>query len=174
VGKYSHVDLIVSDGNIEVQERDWTSGPDDFELEIGNFFVYSVVLFDRENYFERVKKPYVPFYAEGLRQNRLEQVKQYMFNNLDHISLYVRRRLFFNGISRLYNASKEFLQALFISRKVYPISYDKWIREQLVGILKEPRLYREFVKLYEINKLESEELIQKAETLSLLAEQHLE
>jgi hypothetical protein len=74
----------------------------------------------------------------------------------------------------LYNASKEFLQALFISRKVYPISYDKWIREQLVGILKEPRLYREFVKLYEINKLESEELIQKAETLSLLAEQHLE
>ncbi len=174
VGKYSHVDLIVSDGKIRLQEREWTSGPDDFELEIGNFFVYSVVLFDRANYFERMKKPYVPFYAESLRQKRLGKVKMYLFNNLDHIPLYVKRGLVFNGFSRLYNASKEFLQALFISRKVYPISYDKWIKEQLVEILNEPELYGQFVKLYEINTLESEELIHKAEQLRVLAQQLLE
>ncbi|MFX0170238.1 MAG: nucleotidyltransferase domain-containing protein [Candidatus Hodarchaeota archaeon] len=173
-GKYSQVDLIVSDGKIEAQERDWTSGPDEFELEIGNFFVYSDVLFDREKYFDTMKQPYLPFYAETLREQRLAQVKMYMYNNLDHIPLYVQRGLFFNSFSRLYNASKEFLQALFISKKVYPISYDKWIKEQLVEVLKEPKLYREFVKLSEIKNLESEELIQKADQLRTLAQQHLD
>lgn len=173
VGKFSHIDLIVSDGIIELPEREWTSGADDYELEIGNFFVYSALLFDREKYFHKVKKPYLPYYSESLRQQRLEQVKLYLFNNLDHIPLYVKRGLVFNGFSRLYNASKEFLQALFISRKVYPISYDKWIKEQLIEILKEPDLYREFVKLYESHKLESDELIQKAEQLRKLAQNYL-
>ena len=42
VGKYSHVDLDFIDGDFEPQPRSWTSGPDEFELEIGNSLVYTV------------------------------------------------------------------------------------------------------------------------------------
>jgi len=172
-GQYSHIDLHITDGKVKIPERDWTSGPDEYELEIGNIFVYSVALFNRGNYFEKLKKKYLPYYSQKLQKERLAEVKKYMFNNLDHIPLYVRRGLYFSGFSRLYNASKEFLQALFIKRKTYPISYDKWIKEQLVEILKEPKIYKDFVGLLEIKDLESDELIRKAQELNAMAKRYL-
>lgn len=44
VGKYSHVDLEFFDGDFVPESRGWTSGADGFELEIGNYLVYSVPL----------------------------------------------------------------------------------------------------------------------------------
>ncbi len=173
IAKYSHIDLIVSDGKVEIRQRDWTSGPDAYELDIGNLFIYSVVLFDRNNYFKNLKKKYLPYYFEKLRKKRLSEVKKYLFNNLDHIPIYVKRKLYFQAFSRLYNASKEFLQAIFIKRKIYPISYDKWIKEQFVEILEEPKLYKDFVNLFEIRKLESDELIGKYKKLKESVEKYL-
>ena len=172
-GKYAHVDLHITTGKIEQKERGWTTGPDEFELEIGNIFKYSVVLFDRNRHFEKLKRKYLPYYSEALRKKKLKEVKRYMYNNIEHIPSYVKRGLYFQSFSRLYNASREFLQALFIKRKVYPISYDKWIREQIVDILDEPKLYKEFVSLYEIRHLESNELARKAKKLKSLAENYL-
>lgn len=171
--KYSHIDLFVSDGKIKITKRDWTSGPDEYELSIGNLFVYSAVLFDRNNYFKNLKKKHLPYYSEKIRKERLIEVKKYLFNNLDHVPLYVKRKLYFQAFSRLYNASKEFLQAIFIKRKIYPISYDKWIKEQMVEILEEPGLYKNFVNLLEIKKLESNELIGKYRKLKRMAEEYL-
>ena len=55
VGKYSHVDLEFIDGNFVPKPRGWTSGPDEFELEIGNNLVYSVTLWKHSNYLKRLK-----------------------------------------------------------------------------------------------------------------------
>ncbi len=65
VGEYSHVDLDFVDGCFMPKPRDWTSGPDDFELEIGNTLVYSVPLWERSGYFERLKAKWLPYYARS-------------------------------------------------------------------------------------------------------------
>ena len=54
---------------------------------------------------------------------------------------------------------------MFIARRIYPIAYDKWVREQVVEILQLPDLYPQFVHLLEVDHLESDELIHKAETI---------
>lgn len=164
VGKFSHMDIHVSDGKLKIKRRDWTSGPDEFELEIGNMFVYSKVLYGRKS-FERLKKQYLPYYDEKLRKQRLEEVKKYCLNNLEHVPLYVKRQLYFQAFDRIYKANQEFMQALFISRKVYPIAYDKWIKYQFYDILKMPELYELVKGNISIANLESDELVIKAEKL---------
>lgn len=172
-GRYSHVDLNFTDGCFSPKPRDWTSGPDEFELEIGNTFVYSAPLWERGDYFRCLKSKWVPYYDEALRRERLNMVHKYCFNNLDHISLYVDRGLYFQAFDRLYNAFKEFLQALFISCRTYPIAYDKWIREQVEEILRMPELYRQLPRLLEIEHFESKEIAKKAKNLRRLYEEYV-
>ncbi len=177
VGKYSHVDVSFSPGKFEPKSRDWTSGPDDFELEIGNTLVYTVPLWvRRDNHgsrLEYLQSKWLPYYSESLRKRRLDAVVRYCRNNLDHIPLYVRRRLYFQAFKRLSLAFEEFLQALFISRKVYPIAYDKWIREQIEHILGLPELYRRLTGLFEVYHLESDELIRKSNELGTLLDEYV-
>jgi predicted nucleotidyltransferase len=173
VGKYSQIDLDVTDGKIKPSKRNWTSGPDEYELSIGNIFFYSIILFDRNDYFKKLQKKYLPYYDENFRKKRLTEVKKFMLNNLNHIPIYIERGLYFQAFKRLYDATREFLQALFIKNKVYPIAYDKWIKEQLVDMLGQAKLYEEFVTLYEIKKLESKELVIKADKLKELINQYL-
>lgn len=172
VGKYSHVDLDFIDGCFMPKPRGWTSGPDEFELEIGNTLVYSVSLYERSDYLKRLKEKWLPYYCDTLRRDRLKMVHFYCVNNLDHIALFAERGLHFQAFDRLYNAFKEFLQALFISRRTYPIAYDKWIREQVVEILGMPMVYRQLPKLFEIGHFESKEVAEKAEDLRFLLEKY--
>lgn len=103
-----------------------------------------------------------------MRQRRLTEAKRYCLNNLDHIPLYVKRGLYFQSLSRLWQAFQEFMQALFIARRTYPIAYDKWIREQVVDILGLPELYPQLTRLFEVGRLESHELAGKAQDLGEL------
>lgn len=91
-------------------------------------------------------------------------------NNLHHIPLYVERGLYFQSFDRLYNPFQEFLQALFIARRTYPIAYNKWIREQVEEILGLPELYAQLPRLLEIRHFESREIAEKAVTLERLLE----
>ena len=168
VGKYSHVDLDFTDGHFQPQDWGWIGGPDNFELEIGNVLVYSVPLLEQTDRFRKLKVLWLPYYSDQLRQERLAQARKYCLNNLDHIPLYVERRLYFQAFQRLYHALQEFLQALFISHRVYPLAYDKWIREQIEEILGMPELYRQFVSLLEIAHFESHEIALKARQLEYL------
>ncbi|MBX8637002.1 MAG: nucleotidyltransferase domain-containing protein [Thermoplasmata archaeon] len=172
-GRFSHLDLNLTDGKLLPVKRGWTSGPDNFELEIGNTFVYSHLLYDRRGRFEALGNVFLPYYDETLRKRRLAEVKRYMFNNLEHIPLYAGRGLHFQCLERLLNASREYLQALFISRKTYPIAYDKWIKEQMVEILDMPEAYIELTSLFQIGNLESDELVQKATLLRSMAERDI-
>ena len=173
VGRYSLVEADFTNGQIAPQPRGWTSGPDEFELAIGNTFIYSVPLWEANDRFGRLRAGWLPYYDENLRQERLQAVQRYAMNNLDHIPLYVERGLYFQSFRRLYDASREFLQGLFISRRVYPIAYDKWVREQVVEILGEQEIYRQLVQLFEIRCFESRELIDKAEVLRRLFRDHV-
>jgi hypothetical protein len=173
VGRYSLVEPDITDGQFTPHPRHWTSGPDEFELAIGNTFIYSVPLWEANDRFRQLRAGWLPYYDETLRAERLAAVRKYGLNNLDHIPLYVGRGLYFQSFRRLYDASREFLQGLFISRRVYPIAYDKWIREQAVEILALPEVYRQLVQLFEIRCFESQELAQKAEILRGLFQQYV-
>jgi hypothetical protein len=162
VGKHSvvHPDFIT--GDFQPGEQDEAAGPDDFELQIGNFLAYSVPLWQGSNYFTQLKEQWLPYYSEELRLKRLEKVRWFCLNNLHHIPLYIERGLYFQSFDRLYNAYQEFLQALFIARRTYPIAYNKWIHEQLVEILELPELYEQIIHLFEIKHFESTEIADKA------------
>lgn len=172
VGKYSHVDLEFFDGCFVPPPHGWTSGADEFELEIGNYLVYSVPLWKNSDYLDYLKAQWLPYYDETFRQERLAMVHRYCLNNIDHIPLYVNRGLYFQAFDRLYNAIGEFLQALFIAHRTYPIAYDKWIREQVEEILGLPTLYQKLVKLFEIASFESQDIAAKAENLAYLLDKY--
>lgn len=172
VGRYSHVDLVLLDGVFEPRPRGWTDGPDAFELELGNALAWSVPLWTRGDRLAELRRRWLPFYGDELRAARLADARRYCRNDLDHIPLYVERGLYFQSLGRLWNAFREFLQALFISRRVYPIAYDKWIREQVVDVLGLEPLYRELTGLFEISRLESDELAHRAAVLGALLDRY--
>lgn len=168
IGKYSMIDLDFIDGDINERAHEWTSGPDSFELEIGNYLSYSRPIFTCSTYFNELRLKWLPYYNDIMRRRRLSMVKVFCINNLHHIPLYVERKLYFQSFNRLYHAMGEFLQALFIKNRIYPIAYDKWIHEQLNEVLHYPELYTELVKLMEYRQFESNEHIVKAERLERL------
>jgi hypothetical protein len=167
-GKYSMIDLDFIDGNINEGIHEWTSGPDSLELEIGNYLAYSRPIYTSSTYFNELRLKWLPYYNDVMRRRRLSMVKVFCINNLHHIPLYVERKLYFQCFNRLYHAMGEFLQALFIKNRIYPVAYDKWIHEQLNEVLHYPELYTELVKLMEYQKFESDEHIVKAERLERL------
>lgn len=173
IDKYSHVDLDFINGQFSEGYHGWTSGPDAFELEIGNFLQYSFPLYESGNYFNGLKKIWLPYYDENRRLKRLRMVLKYCHNNLDHIPSFVDRGLYFQAFNRFYDAYREFLQALFISKKIYPIAYDKWIKGQLVDILKDESLYERVVKLFVINNIESDTLKKKRRNLKKLISEYI-
>jgi hypothetical protein len=171
-GKFAAVHFDFIDGVFKPEERDEAAGPDSFELGPGNFLAYSVPLWQGSDYLAQLKRAWLPYYDEALRRERLKMVRHYCLNNLHHIPLYLERGLYFQSFDRLYNAYREFLQALFISRRTYPIAYNKWIREQIVEILQLPELYARLLRLFEIQHFESFEIGEKAREVEQLLEEY--
>lgn len=172
IGKYSVVHPDFVNGTFTPGEQDESAGPDDFELQVGNFLAYSIPLWQGSDYFTQLKKKWLPYYDEDLRLHRLERVRWFCLNNLHHIPLYIERGLYFQSFDRLYNAYQEFLQALFIARQTYPIAYNKWIHEQVVEILGLPELYEQITHLFEIKKFESAEIADKGREVEELLEKY--
>lgn len=173
VGKYSVVHPDFISGEFIPGEQDEAAGPDYFELQIGNFLVYSVPLWQGSDYLTQLKEKWLPYYNEELRLHRLERVRWFCLNNLHHIPLYIERGLYFQSFDRLYNAYQEFLQALFIAQRTYPIAYNKWIHEQVVEILGLPELYEQITHLFEIKKFESTEIADKGREVEELLEKYV-
>ena len=88
--------------------------------------------------------------------------------DLDHVPFYVSRQLPFQAFDRLYKAFKEFLQALFIACRTYPLAYNKWVREQVEGRLDLPKLYAQLPQVLEVNRLESDDIVSNAQKLKRL------
>ncbi len=171
-GEFSVVHLDVVDGEYHPPVRDWAGGPDGFELEIGNHLAYSVPLFRRGDRLEALRAQWLPFYGEDLRERRLGEARHFCRDNLQHLRLFVPRGLLFQSLERFHHAYKDFLQALFIARRTYPIAYDKWIHEQIVEMLGEPGLYAELLDLFSIPALDGETLLRKAGQVESLLDRY--
>ena len=169
-GLYSAVHLDIIDGVFVPEECDEAAGPDSFELGIGNLLLYAQPLLQNGDYLEQLKRYWLPYYGDDLRRQRLDMVRHYCLNNLHHIPVYVARGLYFQSFDRLYNAYREFLQALFIARRTYPIAYNKWIREQVEEILGLPELYAQLPPLFEFQRFESSVIAKKARRVEALLE----
>lgn len=168
---FAQVHLDVITGEYEPSVWDDGGGPDYFEVEIGNHLVYSAPMGPAGAHFTALRQRWLPYYEESLQGQRLQMVKEACEYDLDHIPFYAKRGLYFQAFDRLYKAFQEFLQALFIAKRTYPIAYNKWIKEQISEKLNLPELYRALPPVLAIGNIESFETIEKANTLrSLLLE----
>ena len=165
-GRYSGIDLEFHAGRFAPKPRGWTSGPDDFELEIGNTLVYSRPVREWTDRFQRLRAEWLPYYGDELRVVRLAAALKYARNDLDHIPVYASRGLYFQCLKRLHHAVEETLQALFIAARTYPIAYDKWVKEQVSEILGRPDLYATLVRVVTIPELSAPVLTERAAQLS--------
>ena len=172
--RYSDIDISVIDGEFAPQPRGWTSGPDDFELQLGNYVAHSVPLFERGDRYHALRDRWLPFYDDELRRSRLESVRIFCLNNLDHIGWSLERDDCFHAFHRLYHAYQEFLQALFITRRTYPISYDKWVADQLDEFPGLPDLAAELARIVGVTELDGAALLTSTTELRDLVEEHLE
>jgi hypothetical protein len=170
-GRWADVHLDIGDGAFEVRpidhELDW------LEVEVGNALAYSVPLLVRGGRLAELRADWLPFYGETLRAERLAAAQATCLGYLDRIPWFLDRELWFQALARLHGAFHWFLLALHVSRRRYPIAYDKWIHEQVVDNLGLPDLYERLPSLFEISRLESRELEQKAADLRGLADRYI-
>jgi hypothetical protein len=167
-GRFAAAHLDIVDGRYTPTPRTLDDPADSFELAVGNHLAYSVILWERSDYVTRLKKQWLPYYPEPLRQERLLQVQNACRYHLDYIPFYAQRELYFAAFDRLYTSFQLFMQALFLARGVYPIAYNKWIREQIEDILGLPDLYRLLPGVLEVRPLESAVVTGRAEELATL------
>jgi predicted nucleotidyltransferase len=170
LSRFACVHLDLFDGRWVAERWDDGGGPDCFEIEIGNRVAYAVPLWERTSAFADLRAAWLPYYGEPLRQERLLMVKEACRINIARLQVSVGRSQYFHAIDRLKHAFQEFLQAVFIAHRIYPIAYNKWIREQVESWLGLPALYAELPSMLEVRQLESNELLGKAERLSRLLE----
>jgi predicted nucleotidyltransferase len=164
-----HLDLI--DGRYVPTTWDDGGGPDGFEIGIGNHIAYAAPLGAPGPYFRELQSQWLPYYADDLRRQRLEMVGDACVYDLEHVPYFIRRGLYFQAFDRLYKAFQEFLQAVFIARRTYPVAYNKWIREQIVNWLGLAKLYAQLPPILSVSALESAELELKAQALLILLQQ---
>jgi hypothetical protein len=168
LGPYSFIDLHPHDGSFMPGYHGFTSGPDEFELEIGNTLVYACPVLTWTGRFQRLQEQWLPYYGEDLRAERLAMVMKFARNNLNHIPPYSQRGLYFQFLKRLHHALEETLQALFIAARRYPIAYDKWVEEQVSEILGQPELYTLFVQVVTLPQLDAQTVQERASLLSFV------
>jgi hypothetical protein len=168
-GTFMHVHLDVTLGQFTPEVWDDGGGPDFFEIGIGNL-LRGAPLGEPGGHFLQLRQHWLPYYEEDLRRQRLAMVRAACRYDLDFIPFYTARGLVFQAFDRLYRAHQEFLQALFIARRVYPIAYNKWIREQVAGWLGLPDLYDQLPGILALPALEPDALNDHAQRLGALLE----
>src|SRR5204863_9755074 len=104
------------------------------------------------------------------RGQRLKMVRDACLYDLEHVPFFSGRGLHVQAFDRLYKALQEFLQALLIERRTYPLAYNKWIREQIDEWLQLPDLYPVLTAILSVHDIQGAELISHAAILRTLAE----
>src|SRR4051794_23780327 len=120
------------------------------------------------SYFRELQKKWLPYYNNDLRLQRLKMTRNACNYDLDHIPFFIKRSLYFQAFDILCKAFQEYLQALFIANKTYPIAYNKWIKEQVVKWLNKPELYPKLPAILSVSNIESNKINEKAKMLRQL------
>jgi predicted nucleotidyltransferase len=168
-GPFAQLHLDVIDGNYNPGNIENGEPIDYFEIEIGNQVCYAAPMDHAGAYFKELQTRWLPYYGEELRVQRLMAARNALEYDLDHIPLFVKRKLYFQAFDTLFKAFQKYLQILFIANKIYPIAYNKWIKEQIVKWLNMPDLYPKLSPILSIANIESNEIMEKANMLRGLA-----
>lgn len=160
--QFAHLHLDIIDGNYTPTILEVGVASDFFEIEIGNQICYAAPMDNAGNYFKELQNKWLPYYHEELRLQRLTMTRNACEYDLDHIPFFIKRDLHFHAFDILCKAFQEYLQTLFIANKVYPIAYNKWIKEQVVKWLNKPELYPKLTPILSICNIESKEINNKA------------
>jgi hypothetical protein len=155
-----HLDIV--DGNYTPIKIENGEPIDFFEVEIGNQICYSVPMGTAGDYFQILQSKWLPFYSDELQKERLKASIRACEYDLFHIPFFVKRELYFQAFDILCKAFQEFLRTIFIANKIYPIAYNKWIKEQVVKWLNRPDLYRKLSPILSVTNIESNEINDKA------------
>jgi predicted nucleotidyltransferase len=160
--QFAHLHLDIINGHYAPTILEKGEPIDYFEIEIGNQICYSAPMDNAGPYFRELQNKWLPYYQEDLRLHRFRMTKDACNYDLDHIPFFIKRELYFQAFEILYKAFQEYLQSLFIAHKTYPISYNKWIKEQIVKWLKKPGLYPKLSPILSVSNIESGEINEKA------------
>jgi len=163
--QFAHLHLDIIDGNYKPRIIKIGEPADFFELEVGNQICYSAPMDNAGLYFKELSNKWLPFYDEEIRLQRLKMTRNACEYDLNHIPLYIKRDLYFQAFDILCKAFQEYLQALFIDSKTYPIAYNKWIKYQIVTLLNKPDLYPKLPPILSISNIESNEVNDKVKLL---------
>jgi hypothetical protein len=169
-GRFTQVHVDIFDGRMTPTVWDDGGGPDTFEIEIGNRVAYAAPLYAAGTYFRQLQSQWLPYYEEQLRLSRLAMVREACARDLEAVPFFLGRGLYFQAFDRLYKAFHEFLQALFVARRTYPLAYNKWIREQVAEWLSLADLYEELPPILSVRRIEGAELAENADALRVLLE----
>jgi len=162
---FAHLHLDIINGHYAPNKIERGEPIDYFEIEIGNQICYSAPMGSAGNYFQTLQSKWLPYYNEELRVQRLKMINDACNYDLDHIPFFIKRELYFQAFEILYKAFQEYLQALFICNKTYPIAYNKWLKEQIVKWLNKPNLYPKLSPILSISNIESNEINENAQAL---------
>jgi predicted nucleotidyltransferase len=168
-GPFSQIHLDFFDGEFEPEYWDDGGGPDDFEIEIGNRVAHAVPLDSAGPRFTALQERWLPYYEDPLRLARLEMVRAAALHDLDHVPFYLERSLHLQAFDRLFKAFREYLQALFISHRQYPLAYNKWLDEQL-GWIGERESYDTLLGILAVEDFRGSAMASRAEALRMLVE----
>jgi|SRR5215204_417621 len=166
--QFAHLHLDIIDGNYVPMSIKNGEPVDYFEIEIGNQICYSAPMENAGLYFRALQSKWLPYYNEELRLQRLQMAKDACNYDLDHIPFFIKRELYFQAFDILCKAFQEYLQALFIANKTYPIAYNKWIKEQVIKWLNKPDLYPKLSPILSISNIESNQINGKVKALRRL------
>lgn len=164
-GPHAHLHLDLITGDYQPGQMEDGGMPDHFEIEIGNQVGYSSPLGEAGPFFAALQRKWLPYYDGTLRSDRLEMTRQSCEYDISCIPRYLERGLYFHAFDRLTVAFQKYLQALFISKGVYPIAYNKWIRMQVETWLDMPDLYPRLAPILSVSNIESLETAEKAGSL---------
>jgi predicted nucleotidyltransferase len=165
LNRFTHLHLDIIDGKYTPTILEIGAPADNFEIEIGNQICYSAPMGNAGFYFRELQKKWLPYYDEELRSERFLMIRNACEYDLEHISFFVKRGLNFHALDILFKAFQEYLQALFIAKRTYPIAYNKWIREQVSNWLNKPELYSKLSPVLSVSNIESNEINDKAKLL---------
>jgi hypothetical protein len=163
--RFAHLHLDIIDGNYTPTVLETGGASDYFEVEIGNQICYAAPMGNPGEYYTYLQHKWLPYYGEDLRLQRLNMIMDACDYDLEHIPLIIKRGLFFHAFDILIKTFQEYLQALFIYHRTYPIAYNKWIRYQVVDLLHKPDLYPKLSPILSVRDIEGEEIIEKARML---------
>ena len=166
--RFRHLHLDIINGNYQPGLIEASEPIDFFEVEIGNQVCYAAPVNSSGDHFKKLQQKWLPYYDESLRFERLKNIINACCYDIDHIPFLIKRGLYFHALYILHKAFEEFLQALFLANKTYPLAYNKWIKYQVAELLNKPELYSQLSPILSIENIESNEMNEKAKMLQAL------